>query len=82
MKLATDKINLFIATPAFGAQVSTPFHQSMLHLGNVLAMSGIRHTPAVMPGDSLITRARNSMVAAFMAGPYSHLLFIDRKSVV
>jgi len=69
--------NLFIATPAYGGQTHTAYNHSLLRLSNVLALGGIKHTPAFVPGDSLITRARNAMVASFMAGPYTHLFFID-----
>ncbi len=69
--------NLFIATPAYGARLHTSYVQSILRTSNLLTVHGIRHTPAFLPGDSLITRCRNVMVAMFMAGPYDKLLFID-----
>jgi hypothetical protein len=69
--------NLYIATPCYGAMLNAAYVHSLLRTSNRLALANIPHTPAFVPGDSLITRARNVLVAQFMAGPWSHLFFID-----
>jgi hypothetical protein len=76
MRIDKDS-SLYIATPAYGAMLNAAYVHSLLRTSNKLALSGIRHTPAFVPGDSLITRARNVLVSQFMAGPYTHLFFID-----
>ena len=68
---------LYIATPAFGCKLHTAYVHALLRTSNVLNNGGISHMVAFLPGDSLITRARNVLVAQFMAGEFTHLLFID-----
>lgn len=72
-------VHLWIGTPCYGAQVhagytvsliKTLFHFQRLGIGDVV--------PRLLGGDSLITRARCTIVAEFMANPKAtHLLFID-----
>lgn len=69
--------SLMIATPCFGGMVSNAYFLSMLGTCALLGKRGIVHEVVTAAGDSLITRARNSLVAVFMDSPHSHLLFID-----
>ncbi len=78
IKIDPTKTHLFLATPAYGARLHTSYVRSMLVTSNLLTVRGIPHTPVFLPGESLITRARNVIVAMFMAKPhYDPLLFID-----
>jgi len=71
------KTNLFIATPAFGAQLHTSYVWSLLRTSNMLCAQGLHHTTAFVPGDSLVQRARNVLVAQFMASGADPFMFID-----
>jgi len=66
-----------IATPCYDKQVSEPFLSSMIKLVNgfnALNMSFAFSTVT----DSLVTRARDNLVAKFMSNPdFTHIMFID-----
>jgi hypothetical protein len=66
--------HLLIGTPAYGGQVHVDY------LNSVLAMqqAGLPFSLMTIGNESLITRARNTILAAFHErAEYSHLLFID-----
>lgn len=67
----------FIATPCYGGACHTAYAMSLLQTCHILWDAGIRHTVKLLPGDSLVQRARNMLVAHFLAGDWTHLLFID-----
>jgi len=69
--------SVFIATPAYHGEVKARYALSLLWTTHVLTESGIRHKPSCFGGMSAIQIARNVQVAQFMAGAWSHLLFID-----
>lgn len=69
---------LVIATPCYGGTVWQPFTASALETAHELSARKISHGWLWAPGDSLVQRARNNLVAEFLALPRaSHLLFID-----
>lgn len=68
---------LMLATPCYGGVVTNAYFLSMMRTSAVLMSKGVTHEVVTVPGDSLVTRARNSLLAVFMASPHSHLLFID-----
>ena len=73
------KPNIFIGTPCYGGQVFTNYFTSVLGL-TIAAQkrNDISLGFRVRGGDSLITRARNSLVAEFLANEqFTHLLWID-----
>src|ERR1700744_4000430 len=76
---AAPVINLVIATPCFGGQVSVNFTASLLKLEKALrAYSCVTLKVLFKDGDALITRARASLVAQFLDDlAATHLLFID-----
>jgi hypothetical protein len=76
---AAPVVNLVIATPCFGGQVSVNYTASLLRLEKaVRAYSGLSLKVLFKDGDALITRARASLVAQFLDDPAAtHLLFID-----
>lgn len=68
---------VMIATPCFGGQVFVNYYMSMLRLMSN-PPAGVSFTVRLRTGDSLVTRARNSLVAEFLADPtLTHLLWID-----
>ena len=74
-----DQVQLVVATPCFGGQVSSIYCASMFKLQGVLRSHGdIKLKLEMQQNDALITRARANLVAAFLDDPKAtHLLFID-----
>jgi hypothetical protein len=72
-------INLVVATPCFGGQVSVHYAASLLKLEKAVQDHGnLRLKVVFKDGDALITRARASLLAQFLDDPTAtHLLFID-----
>jgi hypothetical protein len=66
-----------IAIPCYDQQLTEPFFMSTMKM--VMGFKGIGLNFAIATiSDSLITRARNQLVAKFMANPdFTHLMFID-----
>lgn len=77
--MPTAPINLFIATPCYGGQVSSLYATSLLKLQQACQRRGeIELTVSLLGGDALVTRARQNLVAHFLGNPSAtHLLFID-----
>ena len=75
----TQTARLFVATPCFGGQVSHIYTASLLKLQQAVAARPPMTVRFVMrPDDSLITRARATLVTSFLDDPLAtHLLFID-----
>lgn len=71
-------VKLFIATPAFGHQVTTNYANSLLKFVSTshprLAVSSAVH---MQSGMALVTQARNNCVAYFLNSDCTHFLFID-----
>ena len=78
IKQSKKQIKLFIATPAFGHQVTTSYMNSMMRFVSTthprLQVSTALH---LQSGMALVTQARNNCVASFLASDCSHFLFID-----
>lgn len=71
-------VNLLIATPCYGGLVHEGYMRSLLDLQKILLQLNIKHTVYTIGNESLITRARNSIVAIFLGNKnLTHLLFID-----
>jgi hypothetical protein len=73
--IATGQRNqVLIGTPAYGGMVHTDFVDSILQFAN----SGIPFALMTIGNESLITRARNTILSAFHVRPeFTHLLFLD-----
>lgn len=73
------RINLVVATPCFGGQISAVYAASLFKLQRQLRQfKNFDLKVLFKDGDALITRARASLVAQFLDDPdASHLLFID-----
>jgi len=75
----SDRVNLVVATPCFGGQISVLYAGSLFRL-QALVRSYANFNLKVLfkDGDALITRARASLVSQFLDDPdATHLLFID-----
>jgi hypothetical protein len=75
-----DMPHVLIATPCYGGALSSSYFLSMLH--TVTAVMNMRpdvHLSFyVLSNESLVTRARNTCVAHFLAQEgYTHLFFVD-----
>jgi len=68
-----------ICLPAFGGMVSESYLMSLVKLINFLNFSGITYSIDTIVNESLVPRARNSLVAKMMQfeGKSTHLIFID-----
>ena len=69
--------SLFIATPCYGGMASIEYMTSLCNLINFFSIYKIEYYLGFIGKESLITRARNTLVAQFMASKFSHLIFID-----
>jgi hypothetical protein len=76
---APNAVNLVIATPCFGGQISVLYAASILKLQkHVRAYRDLNLTVRFKDGDALITRARASLASQFLDDPNAtHLLFVD-----
>ena len=83
---ATAKINLdsirkdcsvFFATPCYGGVVTDQFFLSMFKTSQEFVKNGIDFRLTTLRNESLVTRARNILVAMFLDSGASHLFFID-----
>jgi hypothetical protein len=75
---ALTAIRPFVATPCFAGTMSAVYVRSLMALANMAWSRGFSLQTRFLDGDSLITRARNRLVAEFMADArWTHLFFID-----
>lgn len=75
---ALQGIRPFIATPSYSGSMSSLYVRSLLGLVNLAWTHGFAMQTRFLDGDSLVPRARNRLVAEFMADPqWTHLFWID-----
>jgi hypothetical protein len=74
-----SRVNLVIATPCFGGQISVLYAASLFKLQNMLRTYRDVHLKILFKdGDALITRARASLISQFLDdAAATHLLFVD-----
>lgn len=71
-------IRPFVATPSYTGGLSTAYASGLLGLVNLAWQHGFAVQTRFLDGDSLVTRARNRLVAEFMADArWTHLFWID-----
>lgn len=70
-------MHLAIGTPMYGGMCCSEYTQSMLQLQSDMEANGHKMTSIFIGNESLIQRARNSVVYHFLQTDASHLLFID-----
>ncbi len=69
--------SVFVTTPAYGGQVTVEYAYSQFLSTVWFLKNKIRCGWFFLPDDSLVNRARNRCVSAFMSTGLSHMLFID-----
>lgn len=70
--------HIFFGIPCYGGQVTEAFFTSFLKLQMLCHQLGIQYSLQTIVNDSLVTRARNTLVAYFLGNPHAtHLMFID-----
>ena len=75
---ALKHIRPFIATPSYSGALTSMYVRSLLGLVNLAWTHGMTLQTRFLDGDSLVTRARNRLVAEFMADErWTHLFWID-----
>ena len=66
-----------IAVPCYDQQVTEPFYMSSIKMAMGFKDANLRFAISTI-SDSLINRARNNLIAKFMANPdFTHIMFID-----
>jgi hypothetical protein len=76
--LSNSSIHLVIGTPCYGGLMTVPHFTAAIRVRDYCAKNGIRLTFSMPWGDALVTRARQTIAAYFMADPTAtHLLYID-----
>ena len=70
-------MSIFFATPMYGGQCTGHFHRSAMALCEELAKVGMPFDWSTPYNESLITRARNNLVAEFLKSDKEALMFID-----
>jgi hypothetical protein len=73
---------IFIATPMYGGVCHGEYTSSLVSLLNLLASNGYESQYRFIYNESLITRARDTLVSNFLDTDYSHLLFIDADVII
>ena len=73
-----NNVKILIGTPCFGGQLHVGYFQSMMDLTINFTKLGIQFEIMTVGNESLITRARNGIVARFIGDKtLTHLMFID-----
>jgi hypothetical protein len=69
---------IVVATPCFGGVVTQSYMLSVIRLTNYAKSAGFGVSLSMVGYDALISRARSTLVAAFLDDPAAtHLLFVD-----
>ena len=81
VQVDVDKIReskVHICMPCYGGQLTESTFMSMIRWSNTARQLGIDYTVETLTNESLISRARNTLVAKFLSNEEStHLLFVD-----
>jgi hypothetical protein len=76
--LKPNTLHVVVATPCYGGVVTQRYMQSVCALMLAALHDDVHVTLELLGNDSMITRARNSLVATALDNPLAtHLLFID-----
>jgi len=68
---------IHFCTPCYGGQISEVTFQGYLQWTIMAMQNDIPFKVDTLSNESNINRGRNSCAAKFLAGPCSHLMFID-----
>ena len=79
ISIAKLGLKVFVATPCYGGMLTVNYFESCLGLMTECIKKGIELQFATIGNESLVTRARNTLVQLFMDDEkeYTHLMFID-----
>lgn len=69
--------NVYFATPCYGGMLTDQYFLSMFKTQQVMMNAGISFRVTTLRNESLVTRARNILVAMFLESDATHLMFID-----
>jgi hypothetical protein len=73
-----SKVHLHIGIPCYGGMVSEPTMTSFLRFTLLAAQAGLNWSLDTMVNESLVTRARNNLMAKMMTNTQAtHFMFID-----
>ena len=76
--LSKNKVKIVIGTPCYGGVLHCGYFHSMMELASNFTKLGIKYETLIIGNESLITRARNGIVARFYSDiDATHLIFID-----
>ena len=67
----------FIATPCYGGALTEPYFRSTIKLMTFFNGHKIPLAFGTIANESLVTRARNVLLAYFLNSDYTHLMFVD-----
>lgn len=77
-KVDLSKVHLHIGIPCYGGQLTEPCFNSFLRFVLSSPKHGLVWSLDTMVNESLVTRARNNLIAKMMANPKAtHFMFID-----
>ena len=71
------KSKFFVATPCYGGQLMEPYFRSVIKTMTFFNGHQLPLAFGTIANESLVTRARNVLLAYFLNSDYTHLLFID-----
>lgn len=72
------EMKVHLCMPCYGGQLTESTFMSYIKWGNTCRQLGLDWTIETMTNESLISRARNTLVAKFLNSPDStHLMFVD-----
>ena len=71
------KSKFFVATPCYGGALTEPYFRSVIKLMTFFNQHKVSLAFGTIANESLVTRARNVLLAYFLASDYTHLIFID-----
>lgn len=71
------KSKFFIATPCYGGALTEPYFRSVIKLMTFFNSHKIPLAFGTIANESLVTRARNVLLAYFLNSDYTHLMFVD-----
>ena len=80
IQLSLDEVRknkFFIATPCYGGMLQEPYFRSTVKLMTFFNQHQIPLAFGTIANESLVTRARNVLLAYFLNSDFTHLLFID-----
>lgn len=74
---ASDVSGIIVATPCYGGMCADAYMHGVVDLHMECQRRGINVKLVTLRNESLVQRARNSLVAHFLASSASHMIFID-----